>query len=113
METPANNLETLFEKAEAYSKTTFELSKLRSLETIARVAPALISRIGVLIMFALFAMVISIGIALWLGEMLGNPYSGFFIVAGALGVAGILLRIYLYQWIKKPLSNLIITQALK
>jgi len=113
METPASIIETLFEKAEAYTKTTYELSKLKSLETSTRVATSLISRLSVIIMLSLFALVLNIGIALLLGEMLGKSYYGFFIVAAFYLVAGIVLHFFLLKWIKKPLSDLMITQALQ
>jgi hypothetical protein len=113
METPTSIIETLFEKAEAYSKTSFELGKLKSVETTSTVVTYLVSRLSVIIMVSLFALVLNIGIALWLGEMLGAYYFGFFIVAGFYLIAGIVLHFFLHSWIKKPLSDLIITQALQ
>lgn len=113
METPASVIEKLFERAEAFTKTTYELSKLKSLETSTRVATSLISRLSVILMISLFALVLNIGIALLLGEMLGKYYYGFFIVAAFYLVAGVVLHLFLHQWIKKPLSDLIITQALQ
>jgi|SRR6185503_3811149 len=113
METPASTIETLFEKAEAYSKTSYELAKLKSLETTTTVATYLISRLSVIIMISLFALVLNIGIALLLGEVFGKTYYGFFVVAAFYLVAGLVLHYFLHQWIKKPLSDLIITQALQ
>lgn len=113
METTAGVIESLFEKAETYAKTTYELSKLKSLETSTRVATSLISRLSVIIMFSLFALVLNIGVALLLGELLGKSYYGFFIVAAFYLVAGIVFHLFLLKWIKKPLSDLIITQALQ
>jgi ABC-type dipeptide/oligopeptide/nickel transport system permease component len=89
METPASIIETLFEKAEAYSKTSFELGKLKSVETTSSVVTYLVSRLSVVIMISLFALILNIGIAIWLGKLLGEYYYGFFIVAGFYCVAGI------------------------
>jgi hypothetical protein len=113
METPVNSIETLFERVEAYSKTTFELSKLKFLETIINVVSTMVPRLSVILMISLFALVLNIGIALFLGEMLGRSYYGFFIVAGFYLVAAMVLHIFLYKWIKKPISDLIIKQALQ
>ncbi len=113
METPPNQLESLFEKAEAYTKTTFELSKLKALETTTRVLPSLVSWLSVAFMFFLFTLVLNIGIAFWLGELLGKPYYGFFIVGGFYLLAGIVFYFFLQSWIKKPISELIIKQALR
>lgn len=113
METPANSIESLFDRVEAYSKTTFELSKLKLLQTTTVIATAILARASVIIMISLFALVMTIGVALWLGELLGKVYYGFFIVAGIYLFAGILSHFFLDKWIKKPLSELIIKQALK
>jgi hypothetical protein len=113
METPVSIIETLFEKAEAYSKTSFELGKLKSVETTSTVVTYLVSRLSVIIMISLFALMLNIGIAIWLGEILGKYYYGFFIIAGFYCIAGVVLHFFLHQWIKKPLGDLIITQVLQ
>lgn len=113
METPANSIESLFEKAEAYGKTTYELAKLKLLETTNMVVTSLIARLSVILMISMFLFVLSIGIALWLGDLLGKTYYGFFIVAGFYLVAGIVLHFFLHKWVKKPMSELIIKQALQ
>jgi hypothetical protein len=113
METPANLVESLVERVEVYGKTTYELSQLRLLETIINVLNTLVPRLSVIIMISLFALVLNIGIALLLGELLGRSYYGFFIVAGFYLIAAIVLHLLLHKWIKKPISELIIKQALQ
>lgn len=113
MENQSNTIELLIERLEAYIKTTFELSKLKSLETTADVAGSVVSRLAVIIMFSLFGLVLNIGIALWLGECLGKSYYGFFVVAAFYLFAGIILNLFKNKWIKKPLIDLIIKQAFK
>jgi hypothetical protein len=113
METTANLIESMFEKAEAYGKTTYELSKLKALETTTVIVTSLVARMSVVLMISMFALVFNIGIALYLGELIGKSYYGFFIVAGFYLIAGIVLHLFLHNWIKKPLSDLIITQALQ
>ena len=113
METPVNSIEVLFEKAEIFSKTTIELSKLKVLEATTRVVTSLISRMSVIIMLSLFALVFNIGIALLIGELMVKIYYVFFIVAAFYLLAGLVLHLFLYKWIKKPLGDLIIKQALQ
>ncbi|MFZ4520923.1 MAG: hypothetical protein ACOYNC_04425 [Bacteroidales bacterium] len=113
METPAILIENLFEKVESYTMTTYELSKLKALETTTIVVTSLVSKLSVILMISMFALVLNIGIAIYLGELLGKLYFGFFIVAGFYLVAGVILHLFLHSWIKKPLSDLIITQALQ
>jgi hypothetical protein len=113
METPSSIIETLMERAELYGKTSYELSKLKSLEATTIIASTLLSRLGFIVMISLFALFLNIGIALLLGEALGRFYYGFFIVAVFYLIAGIVFYFFLYKWIKKPLSNLIITEVLQ
>ncbi|MGV8946698.1 MAG: hypothetical protein ACOH1N_09730 [Lutibacter sp.] len=113
MEIKPSVFEMLFDKAETFGKTTYELSKLKALETTTVVATLLVSRISVILMFSMFLLVFNIGVALFLGEILGEIYYGFFIVAAFYLIGGIILYFFLHKWIEKPLSELIITQALK
>jgi membrane-bound ClpP family serine protease len=113
METPVSSIESLYERVEAYVKTTIELSKLKLLESTTKIASSLLARLGVIVMVSLFALLLTIGIALFIGELLGKSYYGFFIVAAFYLVAAIVLHFFLQKWIKKPVSELIIKQALK
>lgn len=113
METTANSIESLFEKAEAYGRTTYTLSKLKLLETTNIVVTSLVARLSTILMISMFSFVLSIAVALWLGDILGKAYYGFFIVAGFYLLAGIVLHFFLHRWVKKPISELIIKQALQ
>jgi hypothetical protein len=113
METPASSVESLIERVEAFSKTTFELSKLKTLRTTAAVVTDLISWLSVILMISMFALILNIGIALWLGELLGKTYYGFFVVAAFYFVAGIVFYFFLHKWVKKPVFDLIIKKALE
>lgn len=113
METPADSIESLFERAETYARTTYELSKLKLLETTNIVITSIIARLSTILMVAMFSFILSIAIALWLGDILGKAYYGFLIVAGFYLLAGIVLHFFLHRWVKKPISELIIKQALQ
>ena len=113
METPASIIESLFERVEAYSTTTLELSKLKVLETTTVIVSSLVSHVSVIFSVVLFVLVLNIGIAFWLGELLGKTYYGFLIVAAFYLLVSIILYLFLYKWIKKPLSDMIIVQALQ
>jgi hypothetical protein len=113
METPARSIELLIERLETYSKTTFDLSKLKLLETITNMVSSMVPKLSAIFMIALFVLVLNIGIALWLGELLGKSYYGFFIVAGFYLIAGIVMHFFMYNWTKKPITDFIIKQALQ
>ena len=113
METATSAIELLIEKTEDYGKTTLELTKLQALETTTDVVTTLMSRMSVIVLTSLFVLVFNVGLALLFGDLLGKTYYGFFIVAAFYLVAALISHFFLHQWIKKPFSNLIITQALK
>lgn len=112
-EQPASEIEILFERVESFGKTTYELSKLKILETTIQVVTSLLSSISVVIMLLFFALVLNIGIALYLGELLGKIYYGFFIVAAFYLLIGIIFKLVLYKWIKNPVGNFLIKQTLR
>lgn len=109
MESPSVKLESLFESVEGYTKTTFELTKLKALEHIARIAAVGLSRMVVVLWLSLFGLLLSVGIALWLGDVLGKVYFGFFIVAAFYLVSGLLLHIFLHKWISARVSHFILS----
>ena len=111
MEAKANLIEPLLERAEQYSKTSFELLKLKSLDKTADVTSALISRLFLIIILSLFALTLNIGVALWLSDLLGKNYYGFLVVAAFYGFIGIIL-FFIHPYIKARINNSIITQML-
>jgi hypothetical protein len=109
----ATPIETLFKRAEDYSKTSLELLKLGAIDRSADVFSSLAVKFAIFMVAALFTLIINIGIAIWLGELLGKPYYGFFVVAIFHLVVISLVFIFRHEWIKTPVSNSIITQMTK
>jgi hypothetical protein len=106
-------IESLIERAEDYSKTTIELFKLNAIDKSADVVSSLATQLAIFTAVVLFTLTINIGIALWIGELLGKAYYGFFIVGGFYTIIALLLHTFREQWIKTPVSNSIITHMLK
>ncbi len=106
-------IESLFEKAVEYSKTSYELVKLKALYKISDVVSSLIPSSIVFVFIASFMFFLNLGIAFWLGEILGKTYFGFFIVAAFYSLIAIVLHFVLHKWIKKIIGNYIIKKVLK
>ncbi len=106
------SIESLFEKAEDCGKTTLELLKLKAIDKSADIISSFAMKMAFFVVAAMFIIIINIGLALWLGELLGKSYYGFFVVTGAYAFLAILLRSYINQWIKVPVSNFIINLML-
>ena len=110
MDNNATPIELLFERAESYSKTSVELFKLHAINKSADVVSSLITRLVITIVVALFTLSITVGLSLWLGELLGKTYYGFFVTAGFYALIGAVVYTFRNQCIKDPISNSIITQ---
>lgn len=113
MESPKDAVASLFEQAEEYGKTTIELYKLKMLNSVTELVTSLVSKISVFIVFLLFVIILSVGIALFLGELLGKTYYGFFIVSGFYLLTGIVMHFFMRKWIQAPISESIIKQTLE
>lgn len=113
MDEQSGLIESLIEKGEQYGKTTLELLKLKTLDKSADVASNLVSWLIVLIFAVLFFLILNIGVALWLGELMGKPYLGFFVVSGFYGLLALIFGIFRKKLIKKPVNNSIIEQVLE
>lgn len=109
----ATPIATFFERAEEYGKSTIELLKLNAIDKSADVVSSLVSRLAVLMTLALSIIIINIGIALWIGKVLGESYYGFLIIGLFYALITLLLHSFRNQWVKNPISNSIIKQMLK
>jgi hypothetical protein len=112
MENKINFVDPLIERAEIYSKISFELFKLKALDKTAGIASTFVSRGALVLMLSMFFILATIGASLWLGDLLGKSYYGFFCVAGFYAIIGGILYFCMHNWIKKRVSNSIISQML-
>jgi hypothetical protein len=106
-------LESLFESATEYGKTSYELVKLKTLDKSTDIVSSLVPHSIVLILFASFLMFINLGLALWLGDILGKSFYGFFVVAGFYILLCLIFHFFLHKSIKKAVGNIIIKRLLK
>lgn len=113
MEDKNNLLDSLLESATDYGITSFELIKLKALDKSTDIISSLIPLSFFILLIASFLLFLNLGIAFWLGELLGKLFYGFFLVAGFYILAGIIIRFFLYKWIKKLVGNYFVKQILK
>jgi hypothetical protein len=113
MNNTATPITILFEKAEDYSKTSLELFKLHAISKSADAVSSLATRLVIVIVVAFFMLCVNIGLALWIGELLGKYYYGFFLIAGCYAIIALLVYAFRYPLIKEPVSNIIITKLIQ
>lgn len=106
----ATSIETLFERAQDYSKTSLELLKLHAIAKSSDVTSALMARLIIFMVVALSAMIINIGIAFWISDIMGKDWYGFFIVGIFYAFVASLLYVFRHQWLKDPIHNAIISK---
>ena len=107
-----NAIESLFHNAAGYIDTNIELLKLKAVDKSSDAFAAIIYKLVVFILLFSVLIFAGVGLALWLGDLLGKTYYGFFIVAGVCIVACILFYIFRNEWLKKPFSNTFIKEVL-
>lgn len=113
MEENGKLLESLLEKASEYGKTSLELAKLKALDKTTDVVSSLIPHSVVILLLASFMLFLNLGLALWLGDILGKAFYGFFVVAAFYFLAGIFIHFFMHNWIKKLVGNSFIKHILK
>jgi hypothetical protein len=113
MEDNTKLIESLLEKATDYGKTSFELLKLKTLDKTSDVVSSLIPHSVVFVLMASFMFFFNMGLAFWIGEILGKTFYGFFVVAAFYGILGIVMHFFMNKWLKKKIYNFIIKQVLK
>jgi hypothetical protein len=113
MENIATNIELLYKKAEQYSKTSFELLQLNTIDKISDVISSLSVVISISIIVAMFTLFINIGISLYIGKLLNDYAMGFFLVSGFYFIVAIIVYLFRKSLIKIPIDNLIVSKLLK
>lgn len=105
MEKEPNNFEDLFDKAGNYAETRIELWKFKATKKASIIIATLVAKMIKYVLLAFFIILLNIGLAIWLGELLGKVYYGFFILAAFYLVAGLIFSSFKDQWVKNPLSD--------
>ncbi|MBW6500025.1 MAG: hypothetical protein K0B05_01420 [Bacteroidales bacterium] len=113
MEDTSKNIESLYEKATEFGKAGYELGKLKVVDKTSDVVSSFIPHYVVFVLAVSFLVFLNLGLAIWLGEIVGRIFYGFFIVAGFYGLAGIFVHFFMHKRLKKFIGNNIIKLLLR
>jgi len=108
---PINNVESLFERAGDYLETRLDLWKLKATQKSSDIISSIASGFILILIAATFIMIVNIGIALLLGELMGKSYYGFFVLAAFYLIAGLIFKASKNKWVKDPVTNAIIKKV--
>lgn len=105
-------IESLFGKSQEYAANRIELLKLKLIDKTSNIASLVITGVALLIVFLIFFIVLNIGIALLIGDLLGKAYLGFLILAVLYAIAGLVLFKGRNKFFKAPIIGMFIRKFL-
>ena len=103
----------LMDDVEQFVKTNVELYILRGTGIATRVVSSLLASLVVWALVFIVLFMLGMGLALYIGHLMGNMYSGFLLMAAAFTLITIFVYFRRYKMIRKPLMHGLITQILK
>lgn len=112
MEEKASILELLFDRTVDYTKSSYELVKLKTVDRTTNFVSSFASNMLLYILLASFILFASLGLAFWLAEILDEIYLGFLIVGAFYGILAIIFRLFFYKRIKNKIGNRFIRKVL-
>jgi len=113
MEDNVKSIELLLERAVEYGKTSYELAKFKTLDKTSNVVSSFMPHFVVFVLIGSVLLFLNLGLALWLGEILGKTFFGFFLVAAFYVLIAFVVYFFMSKWIKKLICNYIIKQLFK
>ena len=108
MNSVIDNIEQIAAAATSVAETKFELLKLKTADKVS----SSLSGVVIIVIVALFAsialIILSVGLAYFIGSRLGDVSYGFFIVGGFFALAGVVIYVNRKAWVERPLTNILI-----
>lgn len=105
-------IDELLDKAAQFGKAELELAKLKAIDKASDIVSASVPSLIVMVSASVFMLFLNLGIALWVGVLLGNPFLGFFAVAAFYGIIAVILHLFMRKWLKKMVGDYIIKRVL-
>ena len=107
-DTPMVKVDTLYTKVEDLIKSSIALTTLKLKARMALFMSTFAISLIVIAVVILIVLFLNIGLALWVGEMLGKSYLGFFMIGFVYFISMIIFRLFFYKMLKAKVSNLVI-----
>lgn len=105
-------IEELIKQAKEYFNTQLELFKLRAIKTLSEIFSSVVIALSFILIGTLVLILVSIGLSIYIGQLAGSFFAGFFIVSGIYLLIGIILIIFRRRLLKRPLRNWLIKSLL-
>lgn len=105
-----NKLEELIEDVKEYINTRHEIIELKASHKLAVMGSEVISGLVIGLVAFLFVFFLSMAAGFYLNTIVGDSFSGFFIVTGFYLLIGILMVMFRKKLVSKPIKNMIIKE---
>ena len=105
-------IESLVENSKEFTEQKVELIKLKAVDKSAKIFSIVVTTILLLIFFVIFFLMLSIGLGFFIGDLLGETYLGFFILAAFYAIVGLVLYLGKRVFLRNPLANRLIRKIL-
>jgi hypothetical protein len=106
-------IDNLFKRVTEFSITYIELLKLKTINRVSEVLSVIFPDIIVSTLIIVSLLFINLGLAFWLGDVLGKVYLGFLVVAAFYFLLGFISHFFMRGWFKKVAANYFIKQFFK
>ncbi len=105
-------IKSLVDSVEEYSKTSFDLLKLKYVEKKADLTSSFLTKLIFVVVLSLLAININIAVALWLGTFFSKSFYGFLVVSSFYALLSLVLFLT-HKLIKTKVNDSIIADELK
>ena len=113
MNNEPNIFESLIGNTTEYVETRLNLFKLKVVDKTSDIASTVLSILPLILVLMMVFVLMNIGIALFIGDLLGKAYLGFLIWAAVYLITGLVLYSQRSKLIKVPFANMLIKKLLK
>lgn len=106
------NIGAIFDKLADLIEARLELARLKGINAISDIASSSIASIVFLALCFFTFLLLNIGIALFIGTVMGGAYYGFFIVAAFYSLTAIIYKLVFSKITRKAIRNFLIKKLL-
>ena len=112
MNNQTNLIDSLIGNSQDYVETRLTLFKLKMVNKSSDIASTILSFIPLILVFTIVFILLNIGIALLIGDLVGRASWGFLILTGVYIIIALVLYSQRNKWVKVPFANMLIKKFL-
>ena len=108
-----DSLEELASSIQGYTTKAIILARVQFTEIHAVGISDLVGSVWTIVTLTLFILSLTIGLALYIGELLGKNYLGFLVMAGIYLLVFIVVKLFFLNLIKSKIQNRVIQKIMQ